>query len=102
MQIIDAFIKPCNASVHTVRKVAMCPSSNVSYKKAAMKKNCPSLSADALKCRSFEYHCVLSDDRKYAIEVCAPSINKVGKNMIFHTINDYFLLINISNKIVSI
>lgn len=83
MQIIDAFIKQCNASVHTVRKVAMCPSSNVSYQKAAMEKNCSSLTADALKCRSFEYHCVLSNDRKYAIEVCAPSINIVGTTMVF-------------------
>lgn len=43
------------------------------------KKKCSSLAADAQACSSFQYHCVLSDDKKNAIGVCAPSINIIGK-----------------------
>lgn len=78
MHSLDAYTKACNSSVQTVKRVETCPSSVSSYKKAAKEKNCSSLAGKALECQSFEYHCVLSDDRKYAIEVCAPSINIVG------------------------
>lgn len=78
MLITDAFTKPCDASVETVKRIDMCPSSKMSYEIAVKKKNCLSLSRNAQICDSFEYHCVLSDDREHAIEVCAPSINIVG------------------------
>lgn len=83
MHSLEAFTKPCNASVQTVKRVAICPSSSSSYKKAVSEKNCSSIAGEALECRSFEYHCVLSDDRKYAIEVCAPSILIIGTNTFY-------------------
>lgn len=83
MHSLDAFTNPCNSSVQTVKRVERCPSSGASYKKAAKEKNCSSLAGKALECQSFEYHCVLSDDRKYAIEVCAPSIKIIGTKILF-------------------
>lgn len=50
-----------------------------SFEAAAAKKKCSSAAADHQGCQSFEYHCVLSDDKKYAIEVCAPSLKIIGK-----------------------
>lgn len=67
------------ASISTVRRVSMCPSNIPAYIEAAKKMNCSSLAPDAEICRSFEYHCVLSDDLKYAVEVCAPSLFIVGR-----------------------
>lgn len=61
----------------------MCPSSKLSYEIAVKKKNCLSLNRYAQTCDSFEYHCVLSEDRKHAVEVCAPSIHIVGMYMVF-------------------
>lgn len=61
----------------------MCPSDMSAYEEAVKKKNCSSMAADAHACQSFEYHCVLSDDLKYAIEVCAPKMYIVGTNMFF-------------------
>lgn len=76
--VSDAFIIPCMASNSTVRRVSMCPSNITAYIEAAKKKNCSSLSPDAERCHSFQYHCVLSDDLKYAVEVCAPPIVIIG------------------------
>uniref|UniRef100_A0A8W8KM51 POU domain protein n=1 Tax=Magallana gigas TaxID=29159 RepID=A0A8W8KM51_MAGGI len=76
--VSDAFSIPCMASISTVRRVSRCPSNIPSYIEAAKKMNCSSLSPDAERCYSFEYHCVLSDDLKYAVEVCAPSLIIVG------------------------
>lgn len=67
------------ASISTVRRVSMCPSNIPAYIEAAKKMNCSSLAPDAEICHSFEYHCVLSDDLKYAVEVCAPSIHIIGR-----------------------
>lgn len=78
VQILEAFILSCNASLQTVSRVTMCPSDMSTYEKADKKKNCSSMAADAHACKSFEYHCVLSDDLKYAIEVCAPGMYIVG------------------------
>lgn len=78
IQILDAFILSCNASLQTVKRVPMCPSDMSDYEEAVKKKNCSSSAADAHACKSFEYHCVLSDDLKYAIEVCAPGMYIVG------------------------
>lgn len=78
VQILDAFILSCNASLQTVSRVTMCPSDMSAYEEAVKKKNCSSMAADAHACQSFEYHCVLSDDLKYAIEVCAPKMYIVG------------------------
>lgn len=78
VQIVNTFTETCNASLQTVRRVTMCPSNISAYEEAVQKKNCSSLAADAHTCKSFQYHCVLSDDLKYAIEVCAPSIITVG------------------------
>ncbi|XP_052711360.1 uncharacterized protein LOC128185748 isoform X9 [Crassostrea angulata] len=78
IQILDAFILSCNASLQTVRRVTMCPSNISAYEEAVQKKNCSSLAPDAQTCQSFQYHCVLNDDLNYAIEVCAPSMYIVG------------------------
>lgn len=94
MHSLDAFTKPCNTSVQTLKRVEACPSSGPSYKKAAKEKNCSSLAGETLECPSFEYHCVLSDDRKYAIEVCAPSINIVGTNILIIPYTNYFNFFN--------
>lgn len=83
MLITDAFTKPCDASLETVKRIDMCPSSLMSHEIAVKKENCLTLSRNAQTCDSFEYHCVLSDDREHAIEVCAPSINIVGMYMLF-------------------
>lgn len=78
---MDAFIRPCHASLKTVKRVAMCPSNDFFYERAARRKNCSSQASDAEACTSFEYHCVLSDDLNYAVEVCAPSIIIIGMNI---------------------
>lgn len=78
---MNTFTETCNASLQTVRRVTMCPSNISAYEEAVQKKNCSSLAADAHTCKSFQYHCVLSDDLKYAIEVCAPSIITVGMHI---------------------
>lgn len=78
IQILDAFIVSCNASLQTVTRVTMCPSDLSAYEKAVRKKNCSSLAPDIQTCQSFQYHCVLSDDLQYAIEVCAPSMIIIG------------------------
>nr|XP_034333801.1 uncharacterized protein LOC105321414 isoform X9 [Crassostrea gigas] len=78
VQIVNAFVESCNASLQTVENVTMCPSDKSAYEEAVQKKNCSSLAADANTCKSFQYHCVLSDDLKYIIEVCAPSIITAG------------------------
>lgn len=78
IKILDAFILSCNASLQTVRRVTKCPSNISAYEEAEEKKHCSSLAPDAQTCQSFQYHCVLSDDLNYAIEVCAPSMYIVG------------------------
>lgn len=70
----------------------MCPSDMSTYEKADKKKNCSSMAAYAHACKSFEYHCVLSDDLKYAIEVCAPGMYIVGTNMGFFSVIHIFFL----------
>lgn len=83
---MDAFIRPCPASPKTVERVPMCPSNELSYERAARRKNCSSQASDAEACQSFEYHCVLSDDLSYAVEVCAPSIKIIGMNIFLQKI----------------
>lgn len=61
----------------------MCPSDISAYEEAVQKKNCSSLAPDTQTCQSFQYHCVLSDDLKNAIEVCAPSMLIIGVNIYF-------------------
>lgn len=78
INFMDAFTRPCPASLKTVERVAMCPSNELSYERAARRKNCSSYASDAEACQSFEYHCVLSDNLNYAVEVCAPSIKIIG------------------------
>lgn len=72
---LEAYRDSCNMSVATISVVSECPTNVSSYKEAVRKKNCSSLAADARHCTSFQYHCVLSEDLKNAVEVCAPSIN---------------------------
>lgn len=78
IQILDAYILSCNASLQTITHVTMCPSDISAYEEAVQKKNCSSLAPDTQTCQSFQYHCVLSDDFKNAIEVCAPSMLIIG------------------------
>lgn len=47
VQILDAFILSCNASLQTVSRVTMCPSDMSAYEEAVKKKNCSSMAADA-------------------------------------------------------
>lgn len=76
----------------------MCPSDLSAYEEAVRKKNCSSLAPDIQTCQSFQYHCVLSDDLKYAIEVCAPSMIIIGMNTYlifnkrFHILSNQFLI----------
>lgn len=72
---VEAFTRPCNVSQQTVTPVSKCPTNLSSYETAAQNKNCSFLAEEAHGCEPLQYHCVLSEDLKYAIEVCAPSIN---------------------------
>ncbi|XP_078323059.1 uncharacterized protein LOC144622286 isoform X2 [Crassostrea virginica] len=75
---VNAFTIPCNASLQTLQKVSECPMNLTSYQTAARKKNCSSSYSDVAKCDSFQYHCVLSEDLEYLVEVCAPSFYIIG------------------------
>lgn len=92
MEVQDTLITPCYASVQTVRIVLMCPADMSSYKEAVNKKNCLALAAYGQDCQNLQYHCVLSEDLKYAIEVCAPSSYIVGMLSILVI---YFLCIHL-------
>lgn len=98
IQILDAFILSCNASLQTVKRVTMCPSNISAYEEAVQKKNCSSLAPDAQTCQSFQYHCVLSDDLNYATEVCAPSVYIVGMRACSYFNNNITLLASIEIK----
>lgn len=87
ISILRAYTVPCNASIHTITHVTTCPLTMSSFEAAAARKNCSLLAANLHRCSSFEYHCVLSDDLKYAIEVCAPSINTIGRNVLLKFLN---------------
>uniref|UniRef100_K1R548 Uncharacterized protein n=1 Tax=Magallana gigas TaxID=29159 RepID=K1R548_MAGGI len=76
----EAFTEPCNASLQTIKNVTKCPANRSSFETAARRKNCSSLAGEARNCKSFQYHCVLGIDLKSAIELCAPSINIIGRN----------------------
>lgn len=71
----EAFTAPCNASLQTIRTVPTCPANLSLFEAAARRKNCSALAANAKDCKSFEFHCVLGEDLRSAIELCAPSIN---------------------------
>ena len=77
MRFGDAFTIRCNDSVQTVQKVSKCPTNLTAYEMAAAKKNCSALAPT--ECESFQYHCVLSEDLKYLVEVCAPSFYIIGR-----------------------
>nr|XP_022288226.1 uncharacterized protein LOC111100543 isoform X2 [Crassostrea virginica] len=76
MRFGDAFTIRCNDSVQTVQRVSKCPTNLTAYETAAAKKNCSALAPT--ECESFQYHCVLSEDLKYLVEVCAPSFYIIG------------------------
>lgn len=78
MNKTDAFTIPCEASLKTVKRVTRCPSDSITYDEAVKAKNCAAVAAEAQACSSFEYHCVLSEDYEYAVEVCAPSFFIIG------------------------
>lgn len=69
----DAFTKPCNASLQTLNFVSKCPEDKVET--ASKQKNCTAFNTHGKNCQPLQYHCVLSDDLKHIVEVCAPSIN---------------------------
>lgn len=79
MNKTDAFTIPCEASLKTVKRVTRCPSDSITYDEAVKAKNCSAVAAEAHACSSFEYHCVLSEDYEYAVEVCAPSFLIIGR-----------------------
>lgn len=90
LQIIqsDAFTKPCNASLQTLRFVSKCPNDRASFETASNQKNCTAFDTHGQICQSFQYHCVLSDDLKRIVEDCAPSIYIIGKYLaIFSFLN---------------
>lgn len=72
----DAFTKPCNASLQTLNFVSKCPEDKVET--ASKQKNCTAFNTHGKNCQPLQYHCVLSDDLKHIVEVCAPSINIIG------------------------
>lgn len=74
ISLLEAFTRPCNVSQQTVTLVSKCPTNLSSYETAAKNKNCSLFAEEAKGCKPLQYHCVLSEDLKYAIEVCAPSI----------------------------
>ncbi|XP_056015574.1 uncharacterized protein LOC125672979 isoform X4 [Ostrea edulis] len=75
---VNAFTKPCNASLQTVSMVTECPTNQSSYEAAAGRKNCQPLLGQGSGCESLQYHCVLSEDLNSLVEVCAPSLNIIG------------------------
>ncbi|XP_078319806.1 uncharacterized protein LOC111100623 [Crassostrea virginica] len=77
IRFVVSFIRRCNESLQTVQKVLECPTNLTAYEAAAKQKNCSSFDADT--CHSFQYHCVLSEDFHSLVEVCAPSLNIIGK-----------------------
>lgn len=79
---VDSFTERCDASLLTVKHVTECPTDLTSYERAAKQMNCQNLAIDFTKCKRFEYHCLLSENLKSLVEVCAPSIGIVGKLII--------------------
>lgn len=101
LQIIqsDAFTKPCNASLQTLKFVSKCPNDKASFETASNQKNCTAFNTHGQICQSFQYHCVLSDDLKHIVEVCAPSIYIIGKYLaIFSFLNFTYLKIHMQLK----
>lgn len=82
MTFVDSFIERCDASLLTVNHVSECPTDLTSYERAAKQMNCQNLAINFTSCKTFEYHCVLSEKLTSLVEVCAPSIGIVGKLII--------------------
>ena len=70
----------CIVSDSTVKKVKSCPQNAEEWGNAADKKGCESLS------HSLIYHCVMNIWRNESVEVCAASINIVGKGSIVNVL----------------
>nr|XP_022290137.1 uncharacterized protein LOC111101815 isoform X3 [Crassostrea virginica] len=79
MTVIHMFTRPCNISLQTVQAVPGCPDSLTSYQVAVKRKNCTAFLPIAAGCESLFYHCVLSDDNTHLVEVCAPTLNIIGR-----------------------
>lgn len=64
----------CQKSILTVRYVPSCPINEVSWKEAARKMNCESVTQNcASKRHKFQYHCLMNVHMNATIEVCALS-----------------------------
>lgn len=64
----------CQKSILTVRYVPSCPKNEVSWKEAARKMNCGSVTQNcASKSHKFQYHCLMSFHMNATVEVCALS-----------------------------
>lgn len=66
----------CKDSATTARKVESCPHNVKEWKEAAARKGC-----EKMTCSSFEYHCVINAWGNETIEVCAPRLLIIGKNI---------------------
>lgn len=75
-KVSQGFEIPCNASNSTMKIVQFCPLDEQTYIESAKKKNCPTILNN---CKSFEYHCLSNRQKTALIEVCAPSLNIIGK-----------------------
>lgn len=68
----------CQKSILTVRHVASCPKDEVSWKAAAIKMNCDSITQNcamslglSTQNHRFQYHCLVNSDKNATVEVCA-------------------------------
>lgn len=68
----------CQKSIPTVRYVPSCPKDEVSWKAAAKKMNCDSITQNcamslglSTQNHQFQYHCLVNSDRNATVEVCA-------------------------------
>ena len=71
-----ASAESCDGTSSNVRQVNACPLTEEEWIKASDRKKCGN---DNHACSSFIYHCVLNTWRNETLELCAPSINIVGK-----------------------
>lgn len=68
----------CQKSILTVRYVPSCPKDKASWKEAARKLNCDSITQNCAmslglntKNHRFQYHCLVNSDWNATVEVCA-------------------------------
>lgn len=78
--------KSCGISVSTVNYVKQCPTDAISWKMAAKRMNCESISHNCLPTRrlntkpaEFQFHCLINAWINATLEVCAFNCTIIGK-----------------------